>query len=201
MTSLEEIQLQPLRSELLDKVIVIHQVGLGYTLNSRLGTGHLAYLYESMQRDPDCHVGVALVDGRPVGVVSGTLNADRLKSRLLRSMPVYRLAAIAVRLLIQPWLIVQWFKERANGAPVQREGQEVGAELTTIAVDASFQSHGVGRQLVDDLEQFFGSRHVASYRLETLVENTAARAFYGRLGFVEIARRGNSLVLFKTVGQ
>ena len=198
---MEEIRIQPLRSELLDEVIVIHQSGLGYTLNSRLGSRHLAYLYDSMQRDKDSHVGVALADGRPVGVVSGTLNAERLKSMLMRSMPLDRLAAIAVRLVFQPWLIVEWMSERATGAPLQHKGAEIAAELTTIAVDGSFQGLGVGRQLVDDLEQFFSRRHITSYRLETLVENTAARAFYGRLGFVESARRGKSIVLCKAVHQ
>ena len=201
MTSLEEIQIRPLSSELLDEVIGIHQAGLVYSLNSRLGTGHLAYLYDSMRRDPDCHVGVALADGRPVGVVSGTLNAARLKSRLMRSMPAQRMAAIAVRMLVQPWLIVQWIRERGGEAPLQLDGREIPAELTAIAVDASLQSRGVGRQLVDDLEQFFTKYRVARYYLETLVENTAARAFYGRLGFEEIARRGNSLVLLKAIGQ
>jgi ribosomal protein S18 acetylase RimI-like enzyme len=198
---LEEIQIRPLRSELLNEVIVIHQAGLGYSLNSRLGTRHLAYLYDSMQRDPDCHVSVALANGRPVGMVSGTLNAEDLKSRLMRSMPADRMAAMAVRLLFQPRLIVQWIRERGAEPPLQHEGQEVVAELTTIAVDARFQGLGLGRRLVYDIEQFFGRRHVASYRLETLVENATARAFYRGLGFVEIGRRGNSLVLWKAVSQ
>jgi ribosomal protein S18 acetylase RimI-like enzyme len=197
---LDPIHVQSLSNDVLDEVIAIHQAGLGYTLNSRLGTKHLAYLYQSMQRDQDSHVGVALADGRTVGVVSGTLNSGRLKSKLMRSMPADRLAGIAVRLLFQPWLIVQWIGERAVAAPQQHDGHEVAAELTTIAVDARFQGLGAGRQLVSDLEQFFRKYHVGSYRLETLVENTAARAFYGRLGFVEMARRGKSVVLFKAVG-
>jgi GNAT superfamily N-acetyltransferase len=197
----EEIRIQPLRSEFLDEVILIHQGGLGYTLNSRLGKKHLAFLYDSMQHDPDCHVGVALAGGRPVGVVSGTLNAARLRSRLLRSMPLDRLAAIAVRLMLQPWMIVQWLQENAIGGPMKRDGQEVVAELTTLAVAASHRGLGAGRRLVIDLERFFSKCNVGSYRLETLVANGAARAFYGGLGFAEIARRGSSVVLLKAVGR
>ena len=200
MTRVEEIQIQPLRSEFLDEVILIHQGGLGSTLNSRLGKKHLAFLYASMQRDPDCHVAVALAGGRLVGVVSGTLNAALLRSRLIRAMPVGRLAAIAVRLMLHPWMIVQWLKENALDAPVQHDGKEVVAVLTTLAVAASHRGLGVGRRLVLDLEKFFRKCNVGSYRLETLVANAPAHAFYGGLGFVEIATRGNSVVLLKAVG-
>ena len=199
MTSVEEIQIQPLRSEFLDEAILIHQDGLGYTLNSRLGKKHVAFLYDSMRLDPDCHVGVAVAGGRPIGVVSGTLNAARLRSRLLRSMPVERLAAIAIRLMLQPWMIVEWLKENATGAPVKHDGQEVAAVLTTLGVTASHRGLGVGRGLVLDLEQFFRKCNVGSYCLETLVANGPARAFYGGLGFVEIATRGSSVVLVKAV--
>jgi len=115
-------------------------------------------------------------------------------------MPVERLAAIAVRLMLQPWMIVQGFEENAIGAPVKYGGQEVVAVLTTLAVTASHRGLGVGRRLVIDLERFYRKRNVGSYRLETLMSNGPARAFYGGLGFAEIATRGSSVVLLKAVG-
>ena len=201
MTQAEKIQIEPLRREFLDEVILIHHEGLGYTLNSKLGKKHLAFLYSSMQNDPDCHVGVALAEGRPIGVVSGTLNDARLRSRLFRSMSAERLTATAVRLVLQPRMIVQWFQENAPGALLKRDDQEIGAVLTTLAVAGSHRGLGVGRQLVDDLEGFFGERNVSRYRLETLVANGTAREFYGGLGFEEIARKGKSVVLLKGVGR
>ena len=196
----EEIQVQPLRRKFLDEVILIHMAGLGYTLNSRLGTRHLAYLYEKMGDDEECYVGVALLDGRPVGVVSGTEDAAVLKSRLLRSMSIARAAGTGVRLLSQPWLVIQWVKEAIIAAPVIYEGHEVKAVLTTIAVHADLQSRGVGRRLVHALEQFFARRHVVRYRLDTLTRNSGARAFYTALGFAEVAKRADSYVFVKRVG-
>jgi ribosomal protein S18 acetylase RimI-like enzyme len=115
-------------------------------------------------------------------------------------MPVARLAAIAVRLMLQPRMIVQLLKEDATGRPVKHDSQEVVAVLTTLAVAASHRGLGVGRRLVLDLEQFFRKCNVRSYRLETLVANGPARAFYGGLGFVEVATSGSSVVLLKAVG-
>ena len=66
---------------------------------------------------------------------------------------------------------------------VQHDGQEVAAVLTTIAVAASLQGLGVGRRLVDDLEQFFQQGATSeAIAWKPWSRTTAARAFYGRLG-------------------
>ena len=77
-----DIVIRPLRDEFIEDVVRIHRAGLGYTVNSALGKDHLAFLYQTMSRDPKCYVGVALIDNQPVGVVSGAVDLGTLKCRL-----------------------------------------------------------------------------------------------------------------------
>jgi ribosomal protein S18 acetylase RimI-like enzyme len=114
-------------------------------------------------------------------------------------MGVKRLARIAGRMLWRPGLIIQWLRERGSGASVQYDGGRVSAVLTTIAVEPGLKTRGVGRKLVGDLEQFFARSAVTIYWVETLVENGAARAFYGRLGFEETGTRAGNVILVKRV--
>lgn len=191
--------MEPLRKEFLEEVIRIHRAGLGYTLNSQLGSHHLAYLYEVMGADPECYVGVAVLDGKPAGVISATKDAGRLKSRILRTMPLGRAILTAGRLLYQPSLILEWVKEASIARPVIYEGQHVKAVLTAIATHPDFRARGIGKRLIQELEGFLTRHGVACYRLDTLATNAGARAFYAKLGFVDVGKRADSQVFVKTI--
>jgi ribosomal protein S18 acetylase RimI-like enzyme len=193
------VEVQALSSKYLDDIIRIHLDGLGYTLNSRLGPKHLAFLYQTMARDRLCYVGVALAAGVPVGVVSGTLDANRLRSRVLRSMTVMQCLGVARAFMLGPGLWVEWLKESIIGSSLWYEGGRVVATLTTLVVDSRFRGRGAGRQLVKALESFFVAHNVLDYRLETLLHNETARDFYTSLGFKEADRRAGSYVLVKRV--
>ncbi len=157
----------------------------------------MAFLYSRMARDPQCYVGVAVVGDRPVGIISGTLDEDRLRSRLLRTMPVAETAKLMLRLLARPGLILQGLQSIVIAGPVYDHGEEVTAVLTALAVAPGFQGRGAGRQLVNALEGFFRANHVSSYRLDTLTTNERALRFYRDLGFSEVARRAGSVILIR----
>jgi ribosomal protein S18 acetylase RimI-like enzyme len=195
-----DIEIRSLGEEFLSDVVRIHQAGLGYSLNSRLGADHLALLYATMARDPNSYVGVALVDRRAAGVITGTVDAHALKIRLLRSLSILGVARLSLKLVTRPRLVLQWWQGNIIDAPVQHEGQDVRAVLTAIAVHPDFQGLGVGKRLVRALEAFFVNAHVMRYRLDTLLRNEPAKEFYKRLGFLEIGIRAGSIVYVKTAG-
>jgi ribosomal protein S18 acetylase RimI-like enzyme len=199
MSEPQSLVVERLTTSLIPDVMRIHQAGLGYSLNGRLGQEHLASLYQTMADDNHCYVGVAVLDGHPAGVISGTVNGEALKSRLLSSLSVRKATKIALEVATHPALLYEWWEENRIAAPVYDRGQPVKAVLTAIAVDEKFRTRGVGRQLVGALERFFVAHQVRMYRLDTLVTNTAAREFYKRLSFSEVATRANSIVLVRVL--
>ena len=201
MDELQPIEVQALESKFLDDVVRLHLDGLGYTLNSALGPEHLRFLYHVMGEDQTCYVGVAMHRGVPVGVVSGTVDPGHLKSRLLRSMTIGQGIGIARAFIRRPALVIQWVREAIIGSAIRYQGEQIRATLTTLAVTSQFRRRGLGRELIRALERFFAARRVLRYRLETVVENEAARDFYGRLGFKDVDRRAGSYVLVKHVAQ
>jgi ribosomal protein S18 acetylase RimI-like enzyme len=193
------VRVAALTDELLEEAVRIHLAGLGYTMNSRLGRGHLRFLYRLMARDDRCYVGLALSDGRPVGIISGTLDAGSLSTRLWRAMSFSRLARIAFTFLSQPSLIFELWKSRVIAAPVFDKGREVKAILTTLSVDPGVQARGIGRRLVAAMENSFARRGIRMYRVDTLLENLPAREFYRKLGFREVGERADSMVFLKAI--
>jgi ribosomal protein S18 acetylase RimI-like enzyme len=198
---LHDVRVVPLRTELLGDVVRIHKAGLGYTMNSRLGDDHLAFLYQFMATDEASYVGVALMNQRAVGVVSGTADASGLNSRLLGAMSMGRRVRVALRFLSRPRLIWELWKAMQIARPVMHEGKQVSAVLTTISVDPSCQARGIGAQLVAALERYLAGRGILNYRLDTLLENHAAREFYRKLGFCEVESREDSTVFLRTIPQ
>ncbi len=199
MKPMAEIEICALRDDLLPYVVRIHRDALGYTVNSRLGDTHLKRLYAQMSKDSESYVGVAVVEGRPAGVVSGTLNEDRLKARLLGSLPLSALLAVLAEMVVHPGLIGAWLQSLSIARPVYHEGKRVEAVLTALAVDARFRGRGLAKELIAALERYFAARQVGIYRLDTLVTNRPAQSLYAGLGFIEVARRAGSAILVRMI--
>lgn len=192
-----DLEIRKLTNELLEDVVSMHLAGMGYTLNAKLGRSHLRRLYEAMSSDPTCFVGVAISRERPVGVISGSVDAGRFALGVLRRMHPFRLLRLGVAMLLRPRLIWLLFQGNSIAAPVYLDSAELRAVLTAIVVDPGTQRKGVGRALVSAFEDFLRQAHVQAYRLDTQIANEHARRFYGGLGFEEVARRMDSVVLVR----
>ena len=193
----QDILIRPLEEQFLDAVVAIHRSVLGDTLNSRLGTKHLAILYKVMLHDPNCFVAVALYNARPIGFVSGTLKMDATKSLIFRSASLAHWAKVALRLISHPGLLLDFWHGIKIGRPVVWQNTAVEPILTTIGVEARFQALGIGKDLVSALEDFFLARGVPVYKLDTLESNQKARRFYSARGFVQVDKRADSVILIK----
>ena len=191
--------IRPLTENDLPQVVQIHLNVLGYTLNSFLGADHLASMYRVMANGQGSFVGVCRMDGKPVGVVSGTVDLDKTRSQIFRSLHFRRWLTLFFQVVKQPWLIGEWQKGNIIGKPVFSEGVPIPAILTTIAVDPAYHNRGIGKSLILALEDFFRQQGVKKYHLDTLITNHNARKFYEAQGFEQIESRADSVVFIKTL--
>jgi ribosomal protein S18 acetylase RimI-like enzyme len=199
MVDMASLQIKHLEEKYLKGVVQIHQNVLSYTFNSLLGSSHLCFMYRTMAYQDESYVGVAVFEDQPVGVISGTLDMDKIKTLLLNSFKPQQWINLVVHTLRRPSLINEWRKGIVIGRAISFEGTNIQPTLTTIAVDASFHGKGIGKHLVYSLESFFKQKNIHYYRLDTLITNSGARNFYKSLGFLQIETRADSVIYIKRI--
>jgi len=166
---------------------------MSYSLNSRLGVKHLACLYSLLQHDSSCLVTLAAAEEKILGIVSAVSDPRRFKQKVFSSMPFSSWVEIAK----QPALWLDAWRDRALDHPLVYKKIEIKPMLTAIAVDEAARQSGIGRALVQAVDDFFRRQSQPFYYLDTRVDNASARALYQRLGFIEHERRGRNLILVK----
>ncbi len=189
--------LQPISEAQIDSVVALHQMALSYSLNSRLGTGHLSYLYSNMRQDATCLSIVAVMEGEVLGVVCAALNPEMLTRRLLAGFPTRQWVALLGRIVCQPTFLLEWLKSRSLSHPVTFQDMKVRPYLTVIAVSPAARRSGLGRALVGTVDNFVRQHGQSFYHLDTRTDNSMARAFYSRLGFIELEERGPDVVFVR----
>lgn len=194
------ITISPLRLEDINAVAKLHATELRYSFNSRIGPAHLACIYRVMLTQTDTFVGVAMDAGVPVGLVSGALDVRTMRPAILRSLGMRGKLRMMLGLLRNPSAVFALLEELKSRPPVKAGSQEVNACLTTIAVASSHRRMGLAARLVTALEDFFRARGASHYWLDTIAENTGARSFYRKRGFVELGIHGKTVVFLKHIG-
>jgi ribosomal-protein-alanine acetyltransferase len=84
-------------------------------------------------------------------------------------------------------VIVARVGDRFAGFAIMRYGGD-DAHLDLLAVDPEHRGRGIGRQLVEWLEKPALVAGISSVLLEVRARNSAARAFYARLGYRTLGR-------------
>lgn len=196
---MEDIAIKPLEEKHISDIVQIHQKELSYTFNSRMGFEHLSFIYRIMAQHHESYVGVALFRNKPVGVISGTFNTDKIMTLLLKSLTPRQAVNILFSIIKQPVLIQEWRKGSEIGKQVFLGETLIQPTLAAIAVDSGSQGQGIGRKLVGQLEYFFKQKGVLNYRLDTLKTNLNAQKFYAGLGFQAVEYRADSIVYIKEI--
>jgi ribosomal protein S18 acetylase RimI-like enzyme len=196
-TALESVAFSRMEASDLEPVISLHRSAFWYSFNSRLGTKHVSLLYDVMIHDPNSLVVVARNQTALVGVVSATLDSEELRKKIIARLHFQQKLNLAMRLVLNPPLLWNFLQERATEKPVRFQDQNVPACLTVIAVHANCRHAGIGRALVNEVENFVKAKGQHAFHLFTRVDNAVSCEFYRRLGFIEIERRGRDIVFIK----
>jgi len=195
----DDISISLLGPEHIKQAARLHVAELGYSFNSQLGAEHLTRVYQAMLRLPDSYVGAAFLGDRPVGIVSGTVNAREAKRNILRLLGWRGWAGVLRSLLLKPSLLGILLHESRLSVRIEKDGCPVEACLTALLTSSLHRRKGVATQLVRVLEEFFLSRGISHYWLDTPSRNVAARSFYERSGFVEESQANETVVFLKQI--
>ena len=172
-------EIRRLTAEMLDEVVRDPSCRNGVHAQCPAWAGSPQVPLRRMSADPECYVGVALMDGRPAGVVSGAADAAKFSSRMLGSNACRRdYCEREFNMLRRPRMLWKWISGKLDRPPrANRVSGEVRPVLTAIVVDPGIQGHGIGRTLVAAFETVSAaSRAFATYRLDTQIANTRGSA-------------------------
>lgn len=129
----------------------------------------------------DCEIGLALPgDARPIAMMS----RDQIEHGLVWRWTPPRI----LRVIRDPAINVAVAREKADvvGFAIMQYRDD-DAHLLLLAVAAAHRRKGIGRALMDWLETTALTAGTGCIYLEARASNAEARAFYCRLGYLEIA--------------
>jgi ribosomal protein S18 acetylase RimI-like enzyme len=171
----------PLQREHAARVAELHCAALAGDFLPSLGQGFLTVFYEGAM---DLGVGfgfVAIEDSRPVGFVLGSADTSALFKRVVaRCAVTLGLRAIPATIR-KPALVANVLETFLY--PGKEDAVPEKAELVVIGFDAAYRGRGLGRGLVNALNNAFRTQGVRSYKVTVLQENLGANSFYRALGF------------------
>lgn len=194
------LDVRPMRSTDVRRVVTLHAQLLPSGFFARLGEGFLRRYYATFIESPHAVALTATMDGVPVGMIVGPTHTQR-HYRWTARRHGWRLAARGIAALVcRPTLLLAFMRTRTlryvralrrmlgSGVAGSSSQSADVAVVSHVAVDARCHGSGVGRKLVAAFLAEIGDRHVDEVRLVTSIDGDAA-AFYERLGWDRLAER------------
>ena len=169
--------------ELINEIVSIHlNTFTGFFLTF-MGRGFLNQMYRSYCDHEESGLLVAEEDGKAVGFLAYSGNFSGLYKFMIKTRLIpfgwYSVGAFFRR----PSAFMHIIKAFLKPSEVKREEKYV--EISSIGVDPTIKSKGVGSLLIDELKKIVDFNKFAYITLETdAVNNDGAIHFYEKNGFV-----------------
>ena len=178
----------------------LHQNGITEGFLSTLGVPFLAALYQGIAAVEGSGVLVASNDGKILGFLAYTSNVKTCYKNLLRSRwPV--LAWKMVPNIVRPsiyrkvveTLMYPFVAERSGReAPAEIDGtSDARPELLAMAVSESARGQGVGKRLVEAMDDAMRAMHIEGCYVVTHGIDERSNRFYASCGFEKVAKFEN----------
>ena len=170
--------------ELINDIVSIHlNTFTGFFLTF-MGRGFLNQMYRSYCDHDESGLLVAEENGKAIGFLAYSGNFSGLYKYMIKTRLIpfgwYSVGAFFRR----PSAFMHIIKAFLKPSEVKREEKYV--ELSSIGVDPTIKSKGVGSLLIDDLKKIVDFNKFAYITLETdAVNNDGAIHFYEKNGFVK----------------
>lgn len=189
--------------EIVRGMVALHQRTLPESIFARLGEPFLRYTYERLFRADEAFGWTYLVDGRPVGLITCTIDFDRWASRTLRREWWRIVSTVVAGMIRQPRVVRECLSAAAflQGS-AQRGDRRPAAEIVSFAVEPAFRKHvvdstpdrpkrtlfyaqtgiAIAEELFRAAVEELARRGARRLRIMTLAHNPASNRFYARYG-------------------
>lgn len=165
-----------------EQIVAIHLSSFPGFFLTFLGKGFLKYLYKGFILHPDSGILVAKEESQVVGFLAYSTELSKFYSFILKRFffPFAWYGFLGA--LRSPQSILRII--RALTYPSAKKTDEKYIEISSIAVDPTVQTKGIGSELIEQLCEMFKDSEFKVIRLETDAENNdIANAFYQKNGF------------------
>lgn len=181
MVAIKEVK--PDEKKIIEEIVTIHlNTFTGFFLTF-MGRGFLKQMYQSYCKHAESGLLVAEEDGKSMGFLAYSSNFSGLYKFMIKTRLVqfgwYGIGAF----LRRPSAFLHIIKAFLKPGEVKRKEKYV--ELSSIGVDPSIKSKGVGSKLIDELKELVDFEKYAYITLETdAVNNESAIHFYEKNEFI-----------------
>jgi len=181
------IQAAEAASPLWHQIATLHIAAIKGGILERIGVRALARLYRVLAASHDNVLIVAQERDKVVGFVSGCLDVGAVIKKLMLS-PVFMLLIVASPGFWQSLgMALKALAYPQNVSKVEVGISHTMPELFSIAVRQEWRGHKIGTRLVEELEQWFRAKNIATYRVSTDASDVRANAFYQKTGGIFVA--------------
>lgn len=160
------------------EIAKIHSQALSGDFLPSLGINFLNLFYEAVLDEKDVYGFVCKENKKIVGFVLGTGDSKSFFSKALKNKFFPLSIELLKKVIENPKIVKNIFET------LLYPGKDIGpkAELVVIAVLNNYQRKGLGKKLVEALENTFKDNKIPAYKL-TVHSDKAAVGFYERLGY------------------
>lgn len=161
------------------RIAELHSTSITTGFLSTLGADFLSELYKAMHAQNKACLLVAETENDVCGFIAGTIDTKGLyKSVLLKNW--YQFLFPLVRFTFNLKVISQSFETLNYGFRKEKDSipNMCSAELLSVAVDTNVRGKGIGKELVESLEDYFSRNNITHYKVVTFSKDQNANKFY-----------------------
>ncbi|HBH45813.1 MAG TPA: hypothetical protein DDX47_00385 [Candidatus Jacksonbacteria bacterium] len=173
------------RSEDAPKIAHLHQQEITRGFLSQLGLNFLTKLYQTLIEFPQSFVVVAEVGGQLAGFVSGCDNLRKFYRFFYRRFNIGLVLSLLPKMLNPATLKKMLDIIRP---PHYQAGENIPAELLTMAVTRGYQGQGVAQKILEYFTQEMQKRKIFIFKVIVGENLPRAIGFYEKTGFKYLAK-------------
>jgi len=172
-----DVDIRPMQPGDLGPVVDLQVRFLHGSLLTDLGSAFLTGFYTAALGEPRTRALVAVTDGGIAGAAVASTDVRQFNAHVKPRIVIPLAAAVCDP---RRWRLVPALLESLREPPPT---PAIPAELLTLVVDGTQRQRGIGRALIESLEQTFAAEQVDVYRVAVRSHLDIARAFYEATGF------------------